>query len=196
MTVFAQASVSLDGFISGPAETGFDRLFAWCTAGDVPTPSADPDRLTFRTSAATASYLQAMIADTGAVIVGRRLFDMTKGWGGQHPMGAPVFVVTNKPPTGWTNSDTNFTFVTDGVHSAVEQAKEAADAKNVGIGPGSTVWQALRSGLIDELRVDLVPEVLGGGVRMIDQTGPAPLGFGTPEVIQGIGVTHLIYRRG
>ncbi|WP_242905668.1 dihydrofolate reductase family protein [Actinomadura terrae] len=194
--VVAQASVSLDGFIAGPGGSGFDRLFAWCTAGDVATLSAQPDRLTYRTSAGTAGYLRDTMARTGALVVGRGQFDLTGGWGGSHPIGdVPVFVVTHRPPAGWVNTVTPFTFVTDGVESAVRQAVAAAGARDVGIGPGSLVGQALDLGLLDELRLDLVPVVLGGGVRMLDGVATAPVDFGDPEVIVGAGVTHLIYRR-
>lgn len=193
--VFAQASVSLDGFIAGPDGSGFDRLFAWCSAGEVETPSAQPERLTYRTSAATAGYLRDLIDNTGAFVVGRRLFDVTNGWNGSHPGGRPVFVVTHRAPQGWVNTDTPFTFVTDGVESAVAQAGAAAGGGNVGVGPGSTVAQALQAGLLDELRLDLVPVTLGGGTRMLDGLDGVPIDFAGPEVIAGTGVTHLIYRR-
>ncbi|GLW09986.1 deaminase [Microtetraspora sp. NBRC 13810] len=195
-TVFAQASVSLDGFIAGPGGTGFDRLFAWCAGGDVETPSADPDRLTYRTSAATAGYLRELTASTRACVVGRRQFDLTGGWGGRHPMGVPVFVVTHHRPADWPrDTATPFTFVHDGVESAIEQARRAARGGDVGVGPGSTVAQALDADLLDEIRLDLVPVLLGGGLRMLDGLGTAPVGFGTPRVIAGDGVTHLVYRR-
>ena len=193
--VYTQASVSLDGFIAGPGGTGFDRLFAWCTAGDVETPSRQPERLVYRTNAATAAYLRELLDETGAIVVGRRQFDLTNGWNGSHPSGVPVFVVTHQPPNDWSDTDTPFTFVTDGVEAAVEKAKAVAGGKSVGIGPGSIVGQALRAGLVDELRVDLVPVTLGGGVRMLEDLDEEPLGFGTPRVIAGTGVTHLIYPR-
>ncbi|MFC7625257.1 dihydrofolate reductase family protein [Microlunatus sp. GCM10028923] len=194
--IIAQASVSLDGFIAGPDNSGFDRLFAWCTAGDVETASEQPDRLTYRTSAATAAYLQDLVDRTGAFVVGRRQFDDTNGWGGSHPAGKlPVIVVTHAPPEGWVNTDTPFTFVTDGIESAIRQAAEAAGGKDVGIGPGSIVGQALDLGLVDELRLDLVPYVLGGGTPMLGAVETAPIDFGDPEIIPGTRVTHLIYRR-
>jgi dihydrofolate reductase len=192
--VYAQASVSLDGYIAGPGGTGFDRLFAWCTAGDVETPSRQPDRLTYRTNAATAAYLRELLDETGAVVVGRRLFDATNGWNGSHPQGVPVFVVTHQPPDDWSDTDTLFSFITDGVAAAIEKAKAVAGGKKVGVGPGSTVGQALRAGLVDELRVDLVPVTLGGGVRMLDGLDDEPRSLGTPRLIEGIGVTHLIYQ--
>jgi dihydrofolate reductase len=192
--VIAQASVSIDGYIAGPDGSGFDLLFAWCTAGDVETPSAQPERLTYRTSAATADYLRDLLQGTGALVVGRTQFDQTKGWGGSHPLGDhPVFVVTHRAPEDWVNTVTPFTFVTDGVESAVRQAIATSGGKDVGIGPGSTVGQALDLGLVDELRLDLVPYVLGGGVRMLDGVTSAPLAFGDPKIIEGVGVTHLIY---
>ncbi len=193
--VFAQASVSLDGYIAGPGGTGFDRLFAWCTAGDVETPSRQPERLTYRTNSATAAYLRELIDETGAIVVGRRLFDLTNGWNGSHPLGAPVFVVTHQPPDDWSDTDTPFSFVTEGVAAAIEKAKAVAGEKKVGIGPGSTVGQAIRAGLVDELRADLVPVTLGGGVRMLDGLDDEHHSFGTPRVIEGVGVTHLVYQR-
>lgn len=194
--IFTQASVSLDGYIAGPGETGFDKLFSWCTAGTVPTPTADPDRLTYRTSEATARYLRELEERLGACVVGRNQFDLTEGWGGRHPSGVPVFVVTHRPPPpGWAPS-TPFTFVTDGVETAIAQAREAAGDLDVGVGPGVTVAEALRAGLLDELRMDVVPVVLGGGTPMLaGLEASAPLDFEQSEVIEGIGVTHLVYRR-
>ncbi|MFC9894602.1 dihydrofolate reductase family protein [Nocardia sp. NPDC127579] len=194
--VFTQASVSLDGYIAGPGQTGFDRLFAWCTAGTVATPSADPDRLTYRTSEATARYLRELQEQVGACVVGRKQFDLTAGWNGRHPSGVPVFVVTHRPPpTGWT-ATTPFTFVEDGVEHAIARAREVAGHRDVGVGPGGTVADALRAGLLDELRMDVVPIVLGGGTPMLTGLGDAaPIGFEQAEIIEGIGVTHLIYRR-
>jgi dihydrofolate reductase len=192
--VFAQASVSLGGFIAGPGGTGFEHLFAWCTAGDVETPTSQPERLTYRTNAATAAYLRDLPDGTGAIVVGRRLFDLTNGWNGSHPLGKPVFVVTHEPPQDWVDTDTSFTFVTDGVEAAVAKAQTVAGDKHVGVGPGSAVGQAIRADLIDELRVDLVPLTLGDGVRMVDGLTDSPRTFGTPRVIEGIGVTHLIYQ--
>lgn len=81
-----------------------------------------------------------------------------------------------------------------GVEAAIAKAKVAAGNKHVGVGPGSTVGQAILAGLIDELRVDLVPLTLGDGVRMLDGLTDAPRTFGTPQVIEGTGVTHLIYQ--
>jgi dihydrofolate reductase len=118
-------------------------------------------------------------------VVGPRQFDQTKGWGGSHPMGTPVFVVTHEAPADWVNTDTPFTFVTDGVDSAVAQAKVVAGSKNVGVGPGSIVGQALQAGLIDELRMDLVPITLGGGTRMLEDLTKNPQVVGDPPLSLG-----------
>ncbi|QWF77817.1 dihydrofolate reductase family protein [Amycolatopsis sp. CA-230715] len=194
--VFTQASVSLDGYISGPGQSGFDRLFAWCTAGPVATPTTDPDRLTYRTSETTARYLCELQERIGACVVGRKQFDLTAGWAGRHPSGVPVFVVTHRPPPPGWDAAAPFTFVTDGVANAIALAREAAGQRDVGVGPGGTVADALRAGLLDELRMDVVPVVLGGGTPMLSGLdGAAPIGFEQAEVVEGIGVTHLTYRR-
>ncbi|GAA1676552.1 dihydrofolate reductase family protein [Kribbella yunnanensis] len=190
--VFTQASVSLDGFIAGPGHSGFDKLFAWCRAGDVETPSEDPERLIYRTNAATAAYLRELMETTGALIVGRTLYDMTNGWDGKHPGGLPVFVVTHRAPEEPVESETPFIFVTDGIESAIKQAQDLAGDKRIGIGPGSTVGQAINAGLVDEIRVDLVPLILGSGTPMLSGI-TEQLDLQNPEVIVGQGVTHLIY---
>ncbi|MFC9689352.1 dihydrofolate reductase family protein [Kribbella sp. NPDC056951] len=190
--VFTQASVSLDGFIAGPGHSGFEKLFAWCRAGDVETPSEDPDRLIYRTNAATAAYLRELMETTGALIVGRTLYDMTNGWDGKHPGGLPVFVVTHRAPEEPVESETPFIFVTDGIESAIKQAQALAGDKRIGIGPGSTVGQAINAGLVDEIRVDLVPLILGSGTPMLSGI-TEQLDLQNPEVIVGQGVTHLIY---
>ncbi|MEU1878945.1 deaminase [Streptosporangium sp. NPDC020072] len=194
--VFTQASVSLDGYISGPGQSGFDKLFAWCTAGPVATPTADPDRLTYRTSEATARYLRRLQETLGACVIGRNLFDLTAGWNGRHPGGVPVFVVSHRPPpSNWT-ATTPFTFVGDGVENAIARAREVAGRCDVGVGPGGTAADALKAGLLDELRLDVVPVVLGGGTPVLaGLNATAPISFEQAEIIEGIGVTHMIYRR-
>ncbi|MDL4814386.1 dihydrofolate reductase family protein [Actinomadura opuntiae] len=190
--VITSAAMSLDGFIAGPDETGFEHLFAWHATGDVEIPSRDP-RWSFRVTSASAPAIHAML-DVGALVVGRRLFDLTQGWGGGHPLGAPVFVVTHRAPDDWAHPDAPFTFVTDGVESAVRQAREAADGKDVGVAAGDLARQALDAGLVDEIWVDLVPVLLGSGTRFVDGLGEAPVVLENPEVLQGDRVTHLRYR--
>ncbi|MFE0020699.1 dihydrofolate reductase family protein [Amycolatopsis sp. NPDC059021] len=188
--VIAGASMSLDGFIAGPDETGFEHLFRWLGSGDVEVPTADPGH-TLRMSAVDAEYLREQWDSTGAIVVGRRLFDFTRGWGGSHPIGRPVVVVTHRVPEGW--DDTPFTFVTDGVASAVERARALAGDGWVGVNGGTMARQCLEAGLLDTIGVDLVPVLLGKGVPLFGELANAPVRLGAPQVVEGSGVTHLRY---
>jgi dihydrofolate reductase len=191
-TVSMQASMSLDGFIADPSDA-VGPLFDWYGNGDVEFTGADPDRV-FRISAASAEYLREAWANAGAGVIGRRLFDITNGWNGRPPVGEAVFVVTHQPPTDWDFPDAPFTFVTDGVRSAVAQAKAYAGDKNVSVSPGNLGGQAVAAGLVDEVRVDLVPVVFGAGVRYFGDYAGSPLLLENPRVVQGDRVTHLHYR--
>jgi dihydrofolate reductase len=188
------ASMSLDGYIAGPAETGFEHLFKWYGNGDVEVPTAQPE-MTLRMTAVSAQHFRKLVDDTGALVVGRRLFDSTGGWGGNHPMGCPVVVVTHSVPDGWPRPGAPFTFVTDGIEHAIEQAKALAGDKTVGVNGGTIASQCLNAGLLDELWVDLVPVLLGGGTSFFDQLRHAPVELeGPTSVVQGTDVTHLRYR--
>jgi dihydrofolate reductase len=112
-------------------------------------------------------------------------------------MGVPVFVVTHTVPAEWVKAhpDVHFTFVTEGgVLSAVRQAKANAGVMCVVIGPGQVAVEALDAGLLDEGRIDLVPVLFGAGKPLFGNLGKVPVAFGTPQVIEGKGVTHLIHR--
>ncbi|MFG3709551.1 dihydrofolate reductase family protein [Micromonospora sp. NPDC047730] len=191
--VYTEASMSLDGYVSGPGESGFDLLFRWYENGDVPVPTAKPD-LTFRTSPASAGHVRRTMDETGALVVGRRLFDLVGGWDGRHPLDKPVVVVTHHVPDGWPRPDAPFTFVTEGIEAAVAQARELAGDRWVGVNGGSIARQCLDAGLLDEIRVNLVPVLLGGGVPFFDQLGHPPVELTGPTVIEGDQVTHLYYR--
>ena len=191
-TVITQASMSLDGYIADPTDK-VGPLFDWYGNGDVEVTGADPDRV-FRVSAASAEYLRRAWSDAVAGVIGRRLFDLTNGWNGRPPVGEAVFVVTHRPPPDWDFPDAPFTFVTDGVASAVAQARELAGDRVVSVSPGNVGGQAFAAGLVDEVLVDLVPVVFGAGVRYFGDYGGAPLLLGNPEVVQGDRVTHLRYR--
>jgi dihydrofolate reductase len=116
------------------------------------------------------------------------------GWGGKHPLDVPVFVVTSSVPREWVYEGSPFTFVTDGLESALEQAKAVAGDKDVGVGAASIVQQCLRAGLLDEIHIDLVPVLLGGGVGLFDHLGIGPIDLERTRVIEGAGVTHLTFR--
>jgi dihydrofolate reductase len=191
--VTTSASVSLDGFIAGPGNSGFEHLFGWHRNGDVEVATADP-RWTFRVAAASATHLRDQLASTGALVVGRRLFDLTDGWGGTHPFGVPVFVVTHEAPHDWPHPDAPFTFVTGGVADAVRQARAVAADRTVGVAAGDIARQALDGGLIDEIQVDLVPVLLGAGTRLFGDLVKAPRTLQQLRVAESAGVTHLYYQ--
>jgi dihydrofolate reductase len=190
--VITGATMSLDGFIADPSG-GVGPLFDWYFNGDVEFTGADPDRV-FRTSAASADYTRAEWASIRASVIGRRLFDLTNGWHGRPAVGEAVFVVTHQAPTDWDFPDAPFTFVTDGVRSAVAQAKAFAGDMDVAVSAGNIGGQALEAGLIDEVSLDLVPVVLGAGVRFFGDYAGSPLLLENPRVVQGDRVTHLHYR--
>jgi dihydrofolate reductase len=135
-----------------------------------------------------------MSMSLGALIGGRRDFDLADGWGGRHPMGVPVYILTHEPPADWP-ADSTIHFVTDGLESAVAQAREVAGGKDVGIATPGVVRQCLDAGLLDELQVNVIPVVLGDGVPFFDGI-EREVSLGGPEVIEGNGVTHLRYRVG
>jgi dihydrofolate reductase len=192
--VYTGASMSLDGYISGPDETGFEHLFRWFGNGDVVVETTQPE-LTMRLTPVSAEHWRGIVEGTGAIVVGRRLFDLTGGWGGNHPMGVPVVVLTHSVPDGWPREDAPFTFVTEGIERAVETAKGIAGDKAVGVNGGTMARQALEAGLIDEIGIDLVPVLLGGGTPFFDHVDGAPYVLEGPiSVVRGVDVTHLRYR--
>jgi len=192
--VIAGATMSLDGYIAGPGESGFDQLFQWYGNGDVEVASASPDVPALRLSRASADLVGPEWRATGALLVGRYLYDMTNAWGGRHPMDVPVVVLTHERPADRPTDDENFAFVTDGVVAAVAKAKELAGDRNVGVNGGQMARQCLEAGLLDEIGVDLAPVVLGSGKTLFGELA-SPVRFDGPTVVvRGDGVTHLRYR--
>jgi dihydrofolate reductase len=128
--------------------------------------------------------------------MGRRMFDLGEGpWGDEPPFHVPVFVLTNRPrETVDKQGGTTFTFVTDGIESALEQASAVAGDKDVSIAGGANVVQQyLRAALVDEIQVHVAPLLLGDGTRLLDGIG-RQLELETTRVIDSPGVTHLKYR--
>ncbi len=191
-TVVAGLSMSLDGFIAH-LDDGVEHLFDWYDNGEIDIAWPGNDMVSHVTPA-SAAYLHDTIARAGALVVGRRVFDYTQGWGGSHPLGVPVFVVTHSVPEGWPRMDAPFTIVTDGVESAVAQAREVAGDRTVGVAGPSIAQQCLNAGLLDELRIELAPVLLGEGIRFFDNLTDPPVMLENPTVIEGDRVTHLIYR--
>jgi dihydrofolate reductase len=189
--VGAGFSMSLDGFIARP-DGSVDPLFAWYSQGD--TEVVYPGGMVVKVSAASAAFIRDVHFSAGAIVTGRKLFDITRGWGGRHPADVPVFVVTHEMPRDWDHPDAPFTFVTDGVASAIAQARAVAGDRNVGVGGANVAQQALKAGLIDEVTFDLVPVLLGEGIRFFDNLGPGQIDLERTSVIEAPGVTHMRFR--
>ena len=186
------ATMSLDGYIAGPQDSGFDLLFRWYGNGDVVIPTADPE-LSFSTTPADAERLRAQIGATGALVVGRHLYDLTNAWGGRHPMDVPTVVLTHNPPADRPLEDESFAFVTDGIEAAVAKARELAGGKEVGLNSGQVARQALEAGLVDEVHIDLVPVILGAGTPFFPDLANAPYELVQRSVVESKGVVHLAY---
>src|ERR1044072_2252012 len=173
--IISGATMSIDGYIAGPDESGFDRLFQWYGNGDVEVPTTHDD-MTFRLTQASADHLRTYLDATGVLVVGRHLFDITSGWRGIHPLDLPVVVLSHsdRVPDGWP-ADAPFTFGTAGIGGEIDKAKELAGGKNVGLNGGQIASQALNAGLLEEVWVDLAPVLLGGGTAFFSQLGAAPV---------------------
>jgi dihydrofolate reductase len=190
--VVAIMSMSLDGYVADPND-GVGEVFDWYfNSGDVEVHSGGSDPMTFKVSSASAIYIRGFWSELGAVLTGRRTFEVAQGWGGNHGWG-PAFVLTHQVPDGWPRPNSTVHFVTDGLESAVKQAKAAAGGKSVGVHGADTIQQLLNAGLLDEISVDIAAVFLGSGVRLFDQLAGTPAFVGNPTVIQGVGVTHLRY---
>lgn len=199
--VVAEISVSLDGFVAGPNDGGDNglgdggerlhewvlRLASWRRAHGREGGETGPEDDLFAES----------IANVGAAVMGRRMFDHgERPWGEEPPFHYPVFVLTHRPREPLVKQGgTTFTFVTDGVESALDQARNAAGEKDVAVaGGGEAIRQFLAAGLLDELQLHLVPIFLGGGVRLFDSLGPETGELECVHAIASPRVTHLKYR--
>ena len=191
-------TMSLDGFVAGPNDSpesglgdGGDRLFQWYFSGS--TEVRVPGSPVLKVSPQSAEILNEAIETTGALVTGRKTFDIARGWGG-HPPGSPCFVVTHTIPQEWIKEGSPFVFVTDGIESAIRQAKQAAGDKNVVLSTASILQQALKAGLLDEIHIDVAPILLGAGVRLFDQLGTGPIELETIRLIEAPGIIHLGFR--
>jgi dihydrofolate reductase len=178
-------SMSLDGFVAGPnisavspmGEGGL-RLHDWL----LKTPNE-----------MDATIVKDIHATTGAVVLGKRTFDVGVGIWEDTPYAAPCFVLTHTASEKRTEKSGTFTFVTDGIESALEQAKVAAGEKNVTLMGATTAQQFLEAGLLDELQIHLVPVLIGGGLRLFDVL-PKSVKLEKTRTLESSGVTHLRYR--
>jgi dihydrofolate reductase len=197
-------SISLDGYITGPNPRkdqplgeGGEAIFAWMMA---PQPEMEEAPAVRDVSDEYREVIEETMEEAGAVIMGKRMFEMIDspdGW--VRPDGYqfdwPVFVLTHEVREPVTKGKTPFTFVNDGPESALAQARAAAGDKSIGLGGGNTCQQFIRAGLVDHITLHLVPVFVGGGVRLFDGVGGTPSRFQCTKVVRGNGVTHLTYTR-
>lgn len=195
-----EISMSLDGFVTGPNDgpeqplgEGGERLFQWYNSGDTAFPLPGTD-MVFMISRASAEFLREEWDAIGAMVAGRRMFDIAKAWGGNPPGGGPCFIVTHSVPQEWAKEGSPFIFVTDGVESAIRQARKAAGDKNVSVASASIMQQCIKAGLLDEIQIDLAPVLLGDGVRLFDHLGVTPIELENVRVLSAPDVTHLKFR--
>jgi dihydrofolate reductase len=149
----------------------------------------------FKLSGSSAEVFEDLIDSGGAVVTGRRTYDIAGAWGGNGPLpGLPLFVLTHNGPQHVPEGESRYTFVTDGVESAIAQAKAAAGDRYVSLMGASIPQQCLRAGLLDEIQIHLVPVLLGAGVRLFDHLGSDNVELETIRVVDSPGVTHLRFR--
>jgi dihydrofolate reductase len=194
--VTAQMSVSIDGFYSGPkdVDAGFHRVTRW-----VIDTMAWRERLGFEGGEhdANSELIAEMQEATGAYLMGRRMFDVgEEPWGDDPPFRAPVFVVTHRArETLFREGGTSFTFVTDGIDSAIEQARAAANGKDVAIsGGGNLLRQVIRAGLLDQLELHVSPVLIGDGMRLFDAAEHEAVELTPARVLDTPDVTHIRYK--
>lgn len=205
-----QISVSADGYIAGPNPSEDDplgeggmqlhewvfKLAAW----------REPHGREGGEVDASTPVVEEALENVGATVMGRNMFGGGPGpwgedpwqgwWGDEPPFHAPVFVLTHhqREPLE-KRGGTSFTFVTDGIESALDQAKRAAGGKDVSLGGGADVAQQyLAAGLIDELDLNVVPVLLGGGTRLFDNLAGSGIALEQVRAIEAPGVTHIKYR--
>lgn len=196
--VVFNTSVSLDGFVAGPNDRpgngmgdGGEQLHDWVFNGSVELRLGE-GHMPMKVSPESAAVIKDEVAGNGAMIFGRRTFDNAEAWGGNAPS-RPCFVVTHTIPPEWNKAGSPFIFVTDGVESAIRQAQQVAGNKNVVIATANLLQQALKAGLIDELYLEQVPLLLGGGVSLFGSLDE-PIALERFRVVAAPGVTHLRFR--
>lgn len=198
--VFVDITTSLDGFVAGPNDgpeqplgAGGERLHEWVYGL---ASWREPHGLAGGEVNRDSEILGEAFARTGAVVLGKRMFENADGWGDEPPFHVPVFVLTHEAREPLAKKGgTTFTFVADGIESALEQAKEAAGDKDVSLAGGAnTIQQYLSAGLVDEMQIHVAPLLLGGGIRLFDNLGAEQLEVEGTRVVESPAVTHLRFR--
>lgn len=190
--VIAALTMSVDGFVAH-GDDSVGHLFDWYESGDIEVCWPGMGLISHVTPQ-SARYLRDTIGRAGAIVVGRRVYDVTHGWGGNHPLSVPLFLVTHTPPSEWPVPGAPFTAVPEGVGAAIEKAQAVAGDKAVALAGSSLIQQALDLDLVDEIAVELAPVLLGKGIRFFGDLARAPVLLDDPEVIEGARVTHLRFR--
>src|SRR5262245_23915751 len=189
--VLTHMCMSLDGFVAqlddNPAE-----LFDWYWSGEVVVRSAQ-EAMTFSVDAASAEMLQELTSGCGALVAGRRLFDLTDGWGDNHPAGAPVVVGTHRPRPADAAERFPRTTFTGSVEEGIAAAKELAGEQFVTIASADIIQQALNLGLVDEVCVSQAPVLFGTGIRYFGELVGGHVMLEDPVVVQGTRALHLRY---
>jgi dihydrofolate reductase len=183
--------MSLDGFIAGPNDD-VGTLFRWYFSGDTNFQGSSQDPV-FKISQASAELLREEWDSLGAIVTGRRDFEASGAWGGNSPLGLPIFIVTHTPPQEWVREGSPFTFVTEGVDRAMERAKQAAGDKDVAVSGSTIIQQCLKAGLLDEIQIDLAPVLLGAGIRLFEHLGKS-IELEKIKLVDTPDVTHLRFR--
>ncbi|MFN2525141.1 MAG: dihydrofolate reductase family protein, partial [Actinomycetota bacterium] len=143
---------------------------------------------------ADAEVVAELYASTGAVLIGRRMFDVGfEPWGDPPPFGRPVFVLTHETRDALPmQGGTTYHFVTEGIEAGLEQARAAARGKNVSVWGGANIMrQYLRAGLVDEMQIHLIPVLLGDGIRLFEDLGPKQIELRTTRCIETPRAIHL-----
>lgn len=189
--VLTHMTMSLDGYVAD-REDQPGELFDWYGAGEVSLPSGN-ENVTFNVDESSAEMLGDLTEKSGALVAGRRLFDLANGWNDAHPAGMAVVVVTHNPPDDAAERWPKTTFV-DGVEPAIARAREIAGDTNVTLASPNVIAQALELGLVDEICVSLVPVLFGDGIPYFSKLERGHLLLEDPVVIQGHRALHLTYR--
>jgi dihydrofolate reductase len=193
--VVIDMSISLDGFVAGPNDgrhqglggNGGEHLHDWLFSGSEPSRYSD----FFRPEGANREIADRLFETTGVMLTGRRTYDITAGWGGEHPIkGITVVVLTHRPPSIIPVGPTRFIFCDRGVEAGVALAKQAAGAKQIIVQGASVCRQVLRANLADRIELHIAPIILGGGVRLFGEGGAMRL-----ELIEQVTAPHAIHAR-
>jgi dihydrofolate reductase len=189
--VLTHMCVSLDGFVAQPDDNPAE-LFDWYWAGEVVVPSAQ-EEMSFSVDAESAPMLRELTSGCGAIVAGRRLFDQTDGWGDNHPAGAPVVVVTHRPPPADAATRFPRTRFTGSVEEGIRAAQEVAGDRFVTIASADIIQQGINLGLVDEIGMSQVPVLFGSGIRYFGDLVGGHVLLDDPVVVQGRRALHLRY---